>query len=221
MEKINKDKIIALRHELHEAVFDKVTSTEHESIRVVREPNKSKKQPAPKLIVVIKDEEQAQILKKACLNLIANANNAINEELKDRSFLHYKIKYNINIIHSEGNILFSVKEAQSRHKMQGSKIKSELQTLCGNKNSSSIEHLIKKIDDKTDYIFAIPSGSSYRVTYFDGNCRHQISVGNLLIIIGNDIQILNTPSRKRRSDKKDWLYSATIPNFGAVYIYPS
>lgn len=240
-QKVNKQWLVTLRQELHTSVFDAVCNTEHTALRVIREPNQSKKQPAPKLIVVVKTTEQAQELKEKCLSLIASTNQSIESELKNSAYLHYELKYSINIIDSESDILFSVSDAQRRKKMNGAKIKSKLQKLqCqldakqkmehklfnmeDDKYKFAIEHIEQSIDildDDTDYILAESTGCSYRVTYFDGNCRQQISAGNLLIVTSSlDIQILDAPSRKRRSDKKDCLYRIDIADLGTIFIYP-
>lgn len=218
---------MALRNELHESIYDEVTGTEYKALRVLREPNQSKKQPAPKLIVVVKTVEQAQALKDKCFSLIASTNESIKRQLKDSAFLHYEIKYSINIINSESDILLSVRDAQRRKKMDGEKIKSKLQishddlvakqkvehehfnaeTDKYESDIKNMEDCINTLVDDTDYIFAESTGNSYRITYFDGECRKQISAGNLLIVVNSsNIQILDAPIRKQRSDKKDCLY---------------
>lgn len=239
-QKVDKQWLTTLRNELHESIYDEVNDTEHKALRVLREPNKSRKQPAPKLIVVVDSEAQALSIKENCLNLIANANESIKRELKGGAFLHYEIKYSINIINSKSDILLSVRDAQRRKKMDGEKIKSKLQishadlvakqkmkheynaeTDKYNSAIKQIEKYIDILDDDTDYIFAESTGSSYRVTYFDGNSRQQISAGNLLIVVSpSDIQILDAPSRKQRSDKKDWLYYIDVADLGTIFIYP-
>jgi cell division septum initiation protein DivIVA len=226
-QKVNKQWLVTLRNELHESIYDEVTGTEHKALRVLREPNQSKKQPAPKLIVVVKTVEQAQALKEKCFSLIASTNESIKRELKDGAFLHYEIKYSINIINSESDILLSVRDAQRRKKMDGEKIKSKLQISYDDliekqkmeheyfnaetdkykSDIKNIEDCINTLVDDTDYIFAESTGNSYRITYFDGECRQQISAGNLLIVVSSsDIHILDAPSRKKRSDKKYCLY---------------
>lgn len=242
-QKVDKQWLATLRNDLHKSICNEVIGTEHKVLRVLREPNKSKKQPAPKLIVVVESEAQALSIKENCLNLIASTNESIRRELKDSAFLHYEIKYSINIIHSGSDILLSVRDAQRRKKMDGVKIKSKLQTLqenlamkqsvdynffgaeCDDKYEPNIKHIegcINAIDDNKDYIFAESTGCSYRVTYFDGSCRQQISAGNLLIVVSpSDIQILDAPSRKKRSDKKNYLYCMNAADFGVIYIYPA
>lgn len=240
-DKVNKQQLVNLRNWLHESIYDEVIGTEHKAIRVLREPNKSRKQPASKLIVVVEDKSRAQTIKENCLSLIASANESIRRELKDSAFLHYEIKYSINIICSESDILLSVRDAQRRKKMDGIKIKSKLQTLQVNleakqkmehkffnteadkyeHNINHIEDCINAIDDNKDYIFAESTGNSYRVTYFNGDYRQQISAGNMLIVVSSfDIQILDAPSRKKRSDKKDWLYCLGT-EYETIYIYPA
>lgn len=241
--KVDKQWLVTLRNELHESIFDEINDTEHKALEVLREPNKSKKQPAPKLIVVVESEAQALSIKENCLNLIARANESIKRELKDSILPRYEIRYSINTIHSESDILLSISEAQRRKKMDGVKIKSKLRQLQGklslkqdlqhtflnterDKNKPAIKHIddcIKKIDDKKNYILAESTGCSYRITYFDGECRQQISVGNILIVVSSsdsDIQILDAPIRKQRSDKKDWLYCLG-DEYDTIYIYPA
>lgn len=115
--------------------------------------------------------------------------------------------------------MLSVRDAQRRNKMNGVKIKDKLgklQEVLTSKqemehkfydvkadkykdNIKSIGECINSIDDRQNYIFAESTGNSYRLTYYDGNNRKQISVGNLLIVVSSsDIQILNTPLRKQR-----------------------
>lgn len=81
-QKIDNQWFAMLRQELHESVFDAVCNTEHTALRVIREPNQSKKQPAPKLIVVVKTIEQAHGLKEKCLSLIASTNQEYRERVK-------------------------------------------------------------------------------------------------------------------------------------------
>lgn len=239
--KVDKQWLVTLRNELHESIYDEIIGTEHKAVRVLREPNKSRKQPASKLIVVVENENQAQTIKENCLSLTASANESIRSELKNSVFQHYEIKYSINIISSESDIMLSVRDAQRRRKMNGAKIKSKLQTLQSNletkqktehkffnaeadkyeHNINQIEECINAIEDDKDYIFAESTGSSYRVTYFNGEYRQQISAGNVLIVVSpSDIQILDTPCRKKRSDKKDWLYCLGTEN-ETIYIYPA
>lgn len=240
-QKVDKQWLVTIRQELHEIIFDEINDTEHKALRVLREPNKSKKQPTPKLIVVVGDEKQAQSIRENCLILIASTNESIRKELKDSAFLHYEIKYSINIVHSESDILLSVRDAQRRKKMDGVKVKSKLQTLQENldakqkmehkffnaeadkykNNIKHIEYCINAVDDDKDYIFAESTGSSYRITYFNGDYRQQISAGNLLIVVSSsDIQILDAPIRKQRSDKKDYLYCLGT-EYETIYIYPA
>lgn len=189
--KVNKQWLVTLRNGLHESIYDEVIGTEHKAIRVLREPNKSRKQPASKLIVVVEDENQAQAIKENCLSLTASANEGIRRELEGSVFLHYEIKYSINIVHSASDILLSVRDAQRRKKMNGVKVKSKLQILRANleakqkmehkffnmeadkyePNINCIEDCINAIDDDKDYIFAESTGNGYRVTYFNGEYR--------------------------------------------------
>lgn len=240
-QKIDNQWLAMLRQELHESVLDAVCNTEHTALRVIREPNKSKKQPAPKLIVVVKTVEQAHELKEKCLSLIASTNHSIERELKNSIYLHYELKYSINVIGSESDIVLSVRDAQRRNKMNGVKIKDKLgklQEVLTSKqemehkfydakadkykdNIKSIGECINSIDDKQNYIFAESTGNSYRLTYYDGNSRKQISVGNLLIVVSSsDIQILDTPLRKQRSDRKQCLYCLNAADLGTFFIYP-
>lgn len=240
-QKVDKYQLVIIRKELHEDIYNEVNGMEHKALTVLREPNKTKKQPAPKMIVVVHDEKQAETINENCRNLITRVNESIKRELKESAFPHYEIKYSINIVHSESDILLSVGDAQRRKRMNGAKIKSKLQKLqCQldtrqkiehnllntevDKYKSTIEHIeqyINILDDDTDYIFAESTGCSYRVTYFDGNCRQQISAGNLLIVVSPfDIKILDAPSRKRRSDKKEYIYRIDIGDLGTIFIYP-
>ncbi|MDE5772674.1 MAG: hypothetical protein K2I06_13820 [Ruminococcus sp.] len=226
-QKVDNQWLVTLRQELHASVFEAVCDMEHTALRVIREPNQSKKQPAPKLIVVVKTAEQAQELKEKCLSLIASTNQSIENELKNSAYLHYELKYSINVISSESDILLSIRDAQRRKKIDGEKIKSKLQISHDDlvakqkmeheyfnekedkyeTDIKNIEDCINSLDDDKDYIFAESTGNSYRITYFDGECRQQISAGNLLIVVSSsDIQILDAPIRKKRSDKKDCLY---------------
>ena len=240
-QKVDKQWLATLKTELHESIYNEVTGMEHKAFKVLREPNKSKKQPAPKLIVVAESEAQALSIKEKCLSLIASAYESIRRELKDSLEPRYEIRYSINIINSESDILLSVRDAQRRKKTDSEKIKSRLRIShdnlvakqkmeheCFNAKADkyetdikNIEDCINSLDDDKDYIFAESTGCSYRVTYFDGNCRQQISVGNLLIVISSsDIQILDTPIRKQRSDKKDCLYCLKT-TYDTICIYPA
>lgn len=240
-QKINTQWLITLRNELHESIYNEINGTEHKALRVLREPNKSRKQPAPKLIVVVNSEEQALSIKEKCLSLIASTNDSIKRELKGSVFLHYEIKYSINIINSESDVLLSVRDAQRRKKMDGEKIKIKLQISHDDlvakqkmeheyfnakadkyeTDIKDIEDCINSLDDDKDYIFAESTGNSYRITYFDGECRQQISAGNLLIVVSSsDIQILDAPIRKKRSDKKDCLYYLKT-SYDTICIYPA
>lgn len=229
-----------LRSNLHKKIFDKITDTEHTALEVVRTPNQSKKQPASKLIIVVGSENQANELKEKCLELIASTNESIRKEMqKDITLTRYEIRYSINIIHSESDIMLSVCDAQRRKKMKGSDIKKLLEKLQegfsnlqkeeqalleksdNESKNKSIAGCVRLLEDKKEYTFAESTGYSYRVTYFNGKYREQISVGNILIVVSDgNIQIINTPTRKQRTDKKDYVCHIGGTGLREMYIYP-
>lgn len=242
-QQVDKYWLACIRRELHEDIFKEVERTENTALRVIRNPNQSQKQPAPKLIIVVKSNEQAQALKKKCLNLIESTNNSLRSELNDSVYEHYELKYSINIVHSVDDIMLTVSDAQRRYKMNGINIKSKLEELQKNLNSKrkmehefygtevnkhelnnisvDVEDCITGLDDDKNYIFAESTGKSYRLTYYDGVCRKQISVGNLLIVVNvSGVRIIDTPLRKRRTDRKQALYCLDFAEVGRIFIYP-
>lgn len=233
--KVDKQYLANIRHELHEDICSTVSDTEHKALMIVREPNSSKKQPAPKMIIVVETDEQAEELKNKCLNMIERANNNIRNELKDSALPRYEVRYSMNTIHSASDVVLSIHSAQRRRKMRGSEIKEKLRQSQFILNSSIsavkceeiaiisnyIDKCIAEISDTSRYTLAEATGSSYRVTYFNGEFREQISVGNLLIVVSSaDIQIVNAPARKQRADKKEYLYYLN-DGFSEIYVYPA
>lgn len=221
---VDKKYLADIRRKLHEDVCNTVTSAEHKALRVIREPNSKPLQPSPKIIIVVRTEEQAEELKAKCLSLIDNANNDVKTELKGSILPRYEIKYSINIINAASDISLSVHKAQCRKKMSGSEVKANLKQLKSGLNSeksANIDVCLESICDTSQYILAKSTGSSYRATYFNGNNRAQMSVGNLLIVVSpSDIQIVNAPVRKQRADKKEWLYCLNIEH-NTICVYPS
>ncbi len=233
--KVDKQYLANIRHELHEDICSVVSNTEHKALMIVREPNSSQKQPAPKIIIVVGTDEQAEELKNECLNLIERVNSNIRNELKDSILPRYEVRYGVNTIHSASNVALSIHSAQRRRKMQGSEVKKKLEQIKGTLNdrlsvvkcediaviSNYIDKCMGEIRDTSRYTLAEATGNSYRVTYFNGEFREQISVGNLLIVVSSaDIQIVNAPARKQRADKKEYLYYLN-DGFGEIYIYPA
>lgn len=224
---VNKQYLVDIRRELHEDIHNMVTNAEYTALRVVREPNSYKIQPSPKIIVVVKTNKKAEELKSKCFNLIESANNDIKNELKGTVLPRYEIKYSINIINAASDILLSVHDAQRRKKMSGSDVKARLELLKIGLNKEKfadiigdIDTCIKEICDTGKYILAKSTGNSYRVTYFNGNHREQMSVGNLLIVVNSEnIQIVNAPARKKRADKKKCLYCLNS-GYRTICIYP-
>lgn len=233
--KVDKQYLANIRHELHEDICSAVSNTEHKALMIVREPNSSRKQSAPKMIIVVGTDEQAEELKNKCLNLIERANSNIRNELKESISPRYEVRYSVNTIHSAGNVALSIHSAQRRRKMLGSEVRKKLEQIKSTLNSSLsvvkcediavisnyIDKCMGEIRDTSHYILAEATGSSYRVTYFNGEFREQISVGNLLIVVSSeDIQIVDAPARKQRADKKEYLYYLN-DGFGEIYIYPA
>ena len=245
---INKKLLVEIRQELHERIFNEFQETESVDLRIIRKPNLYWRQPAPKMIIVVESNEQAQILKEKCLNLIAKANNRLINELQKCSlYKHYELKYSINILPYARDIMLTVGDAQRRNTITGSQIKINLQALYTklsdkwqteyeffgtkeDKKTVQNNHLdklkrymnecIAGLDDDQNYIFAESTGKSYRLTYYDGSCRKQISLGNLLIIVGStDVRIMDKPQRKTRADRKQALYVLDFAEVGQIYIY--
>lgn len=220
-QKVDMQRIAGIRSDLHDEIFIEVDDTEHTALRVLREPNQYRRQPASKMIIVVRSEEQAHALKKKCLNLIENANRLILNEINGSTYKHYELKYSISIIHSVDDMMLTVSDAQRRYKMNGITIKSKLREVYGEKYGNDIEDCITGLDDGKNYIFAESTGKSYRLTYYDGFCRKQTSVGNLLIVVSaSGVRILDTPLRKRRNDKKKALYCLDIKS-SQILIYPA
>ena len=222
MEKANRRYLANLRKELHENIFNEINNMEYKALRVVRRPNERKNQPASKIILIVKDKEQADAIEKKCDSLIVSTNKSIRKAMGDSVYSCYEVKYKIKICYSESDVVLSVHDAQRRKKKDGNEIKRKLRELQNGANVEYIEDCIQHIKDNQNYILAESTGNSYRITYFDDNCRHQVSIGNLLIVVSSsDIQILDGLPRKRRSDKKDYLYSVDIADSRVIYIYPA
>lgn len=223
---VNKQWLADVRKSLHQDIYDTVNEAEHTAIRVLREPNFSSKQPSPKIIAVVDSDRKAEELKDKVLASVRETNNVIEAELSGTQLEHWKNRYKVKIVHATGDIMLSVKPAEFRETLSGNEVKIKLQELKSQlwynieKTREEIDKCINIIKPKKRYIYAKSTGSSYRVTFFNNEVRQQASVGNVLIVISdNNSQIVNTPPRKQRSDKKERLYTIPISTNYEICIY--
>lgn len=246
MEKIDKKsikkKMAAIRERLHEDILEELKNSECKMLQVLREPNTSKKQPAPKIIIATESEEKASLLLERCSALVSNANDSLKKLSQQAELPHHEIKYKLSAIKVQSDLALSLTPAQRRKKVSGTELKKKLKAMSqrfqfeqelegaflGTEHDryanqiKYINNIINKINEKKYYIFAEPTGFSYRVTFFDGERRRQVSAGNILIVISEsaDTKVLIAPERKIRCDKKKWLYCVGTED-SVVYIFPS
>lgn len=223
---VDKHWLVEVRKSLHQDIYDTVNATEHTALRVLREPNISKKQPSPKIIIVVDTDKQAEELKDSVLASVRGTNNVIESQLSESLLERWEIRYKVKIVHATGDIMLSVKPAQYRETLSGDKVKEKLQELKSlllyniKETREVIDKCIDRIKPKKSYIYAKSTGSSYRITFFNDEVRQQVSVGNVLIVVSNtDSKIIDTPPRKQRSDKKDCLYAIPISTNYTICIY--
>lgn len=223
---VDKSWLVEVRKSLHQDIADTVKATEHTALRVLREPNISKKQPSPKIIIVVDTDKQAEELKDSVLASVRGTNNVIESQLSESLLERWEIRYKVKIVHATGDIMLSVKPAQYRETLSGEKVKEKLQELKSlllyniKETREVIDKCIDGIKPKKSYIYAKSTGSSYRVTFFNDEIRQQVSVGNVLIVVSDtNSQIIDTPPRKQRSDKKDCLYDIPISTNYTIYLY--
>ena len=219
------------RTECHQSIFEEVTGTESLDMRILKEPNQSRLHPAGKIIVVVETMEQAERLKQYCVNQVQQSNIRI-EQLLNKSFPRYEIKYKINVVRASGDVFLSVRDADSRKTVSGSDViktlQSVLERLDENKEDDKataeiIRKDIQKIQKNKKYTWAQSTGNNYRITYYDSDNskRVQASVGNVMIVVSNSqTKIQNAPERKQRADKKEPLFVVRLPLSGIVSVYP-
>lgn len=157
------------------------------------------------------DEIQAQLVSK-----IAETNSVLHRIGESNLIDVSDIKYKIEVINAADNIILNTLPAQRRVSVEGAKIIPEIQAYIKwlekdiVKNRPEIQEekeLLSRINSGRIYTVASDSGNSYRVSYFDSNenCRRQCSVGDVLIVVGTNIEITDAPHRKSRSDRAEQL----------------
>lgn len=221
------------RIECHQNIFEEVTGAESLDIKILKEPNRSKLHPAAKVIIVVETMEQAERIRQYCVNQVQQSNIHIEELLSQKSH-RYEIKYKINIVKAIGNVFLSVHDAEKRKAEKGSTVIKTLQTILDTldetkeddkKTADIIRSDIQKIHSDKKYTWAQSTGNSYRITYYDSekSNRVQTSVGNIMIIVSDDAQtkILDAPQRKKRTDKKELVFSLCLPILGVISVYSS
>lgn len=223
---VNRNWLVEVRKSLHQDIYDTVNETEHTAIRVLREPNISKKQPSPKIIVIVDNDQKAEELKNSILASVRDTNNIIEAELSKTQLDRWEIRYKVKIVHATGDIMLSIKPAEFRETLSGDEVKSKLQELKSlllyniDETKEIIDKCIDGINPRKGYIYAKSTGSSYRVTFFNDEVRQQISVGNVLIVVSDtNSQIIDTPPRKQRADKKERLYVVSVSTNYEICIY--
>ncbi|MBR4320320.1 MAG: hypothetical protein IKI37_09480 [Oscillospiraceae bacterium] len=223
--------VAAERTECHQNIFEEVTGVKSLDIKILKEPNQSKLHPALKVIIVVETMEQAQQIRQHCVNQVQRSNFRIGELLPKKS-PRYEIKYKINIVRAIGNVFLSVHDAEKRKAEKGSTAIETLQTILDTldetkeddkKTADIIRSDIQKIHPDKEYTWAKSTGNSYRITYYDSEKtnRVQASVGNIMIIVSDDAQtkILDAPQRKKRTDKKELVFSLYLPFYGVISVY--
>lgn len=222
----DKERLVTIRKNLHTDIAEIVENTEHTELCVLRKPNEIRRQPASKIIVVVDSDCKAEELKKRCLKKISDANDDLESEFEEIPTNYGEIRYKIKVVHATGDIMVTVKSAQRRQTLIGEHIKDKLREIrndllnCDSETADSFEKCFKLINSEKDYVFAETTGSSYRLTFFNGENRQQESVGNIFIVVSDrNINIVNTPPRKTRADKKEWLYKIQISTNYAICIY--
>lgn len=222
--------VVEERMGCHQSIFDEVNETEYFDIRILKEPNKSKIHPAVKAIVVVGTIEQAEHLREYCLNTVQQTNIRISELLSKDS-TRYEIKYKINIVKADGNIFLSIHDAQSRQIAKGRAVIDTLNSFLNelNENKKEDKRLIDAIwkcllivNPDKKYTWAKSTGNNYRITYFDSDKakRVQASVGNIMIVVGDSqTKIQDAPERKKRTDKKQPLFTLAVPLHGVISVY--
>lgn len=226
------------RTECHEKVFELATKNVSK-VEILRYPNTiEQKLATSKLIVVVNTVEQAEEIKKSCIEVIEKANETINI-LCGRMLPRYTIRYGINIISSHGDISLTVSDAQKRQTVSGEWLLDLLGTVRVDENgeelrefteeilddfllhgddyipvesaprrvSMSVSECRQLIDPKGKYIVAKSTGRSYRCTYYDVEVNHrkQVSVGDILLVVGNG-KVVTSAMRKERADRKEPLF---------------
>lgn len=223
--------VAAERAECHQNIFEEVTGAESLDVKILKEPNQSRLHPAVKVIIVVETMEQAERIRQYCVNQIQQSNIHIDELLSKQS-PRYEIKYKISVVRAIGNVFLSVHDAEKRKAEKGSAVIKTLQTILvtfdetkedDKKTADIIRSDIQKIYPDKEYTWAKSTGNSYRITYYDSEKtnRVQASVGNIMMIVSDDAQtkILDAPQRKKRTDKKELVFSLCLPLYGVISVY--
>ena len=209
-----KKDIYEIRNNLHEWVYDylKESCDRYHELHSALSPTARKN--ACKMICIVSNTAAADEIKAQLVSKIVETNAVLHRIGESNSIDISDIKYKIEVINATDNIMLNTLPAQRRVSSSGAQIIPEIQAYIKRleedtaKNRLKIQEgkeLLSRIDSRKIYTVASDSGNSYRVSYFDcdDNCRRQCSVGDVLIVVGTDIEIVDAPHRKSRSDRAE------------------
>lgn len=234
---IARSELFSIRSECHDYVFEYARDHRNGDVLELRQPNREGiiKQRSGKIVIVVKDFQEAAAIKKECEEHIKRCNSKMHEIGAKEKLSVKDICYKINIVHAAGAVNISCKGAQRRKGITGAALKPDIEAYIKSLDISAIdEHLRAKkfldsIKPQELYIRATDTGTSYRVTYYSPfeSKRCQCSVGNVLIVVGDEnTRLYASPERKQRKDisKAIFCYSVKLlPSSDlhtVYYIYP-
>lgn len=231
---MGKRELWQLRNELHETVYT-VVRDGCVSVRELREPTDAPEKHihSGKIIGLLRDREQAEVLKSMIEDEIAQTNERMKAAARTMGgdLPTAPIKYKISMIECIGDVALSRSAAQRRIGITGEVLKKEI-----------IEHIdrlqkrefpdddaiqaalafLNSIDVKALYADAVDSGTAYRVSWYDAATykRCQRNVGHILLVVGGEgSRIVDAPMRKARSDRAQQLYCYERPGVGGTMLH--
>ncbi len=210
----NLNSLYSIRSGHHETVFEYVKDNSRAT--VLKEPNQSHLKAAGKIIGVVSSQQEADNIESKIRALEDTDNQRLKAAAKEANVSYCEFNYNINIIHSEESVIITKNNAQRRYVRTGAELKVKLQKAAcklqdiesdeTTEKIKSIERIKTALTDDKLYTEAVNSGTGYRANYFLGE-KKQISVGDVLIVIGDDnINIeLAEEHKQMRKERKDKL----------------
>ncbi len=171
-----------------------------------------------KPVVMVKSQPLALKLDADIKAAVEDANERARELAEANGRDPFLFRYKVRVLHADGDVLLSSKEAESRERISGVKaiglIKAEIDKSKSPRELDALHSGLALIVPGADYLMGHSTGRSYRLTYYDpmAKRRRQRSVGDVSIIFNDNTRakIRGQGGQKERSDKRDPLFGFYI-----------
>lgn len=233
---MSKAELRELRNGLYKWIIDYLTKHRTDNnLFILKNANEKGRAEKGKAIIIVKSFAEAIKIKNAIEREITQTNLKLETAALSSGLSATPIKQKIKIIGALSNVFLSKNGAQKRIGMKGKDVKPYIEQYIKHLQSeetldtdeiSRAKKLCKSISKDKLYIYATDTGTSYRVTYFNSvdNKRKQETVCDVLIIAGENVNLIDAPLRKERSDRAEQLgtfytYTLGVPIFHRLYNY--